>query len=256
MFFFPPVFNLLRLMYILPDYTFFSPTELQYVDTCYSAPEPLYSKNSIKPLSDSLNVAKSALIAIVGKKFFSFDEPKEPFASIMLLGTMTLKKKSYIFYSLAKDITKNPNSLIRGYAKEKENYLAAYKEVSKYLQMIYRPIFKGNILFSAPCKPQIISDVYETIGRRIFSYYQNLMSFCEKKEVKDKIATDALKRIARAIYEIGEGGENHRRKKAKRIEKMWDRFFAKIFYGKNRSSGSRDSSIFNLYLCLCSANNR
>ncbi|MBA2369771.1 MAG: hypothetical protein H0V82_12235 [Candidatus Protochlamydia sp.] len=179
---------------------FFEKPQVLYVDEDYSVKPPAYG--TIEKLMKSLQ-ENGPLVAIgkMGPSAYS-ETPfklkdklsneevygwrpltsKEHAAStqVILLGAKQTESNAYVYFTLAKDITKNESSLIRGYKPldtDAKVYVMSYENFLKRSLVDLHPICPhGRWLFSQPVNSLLdggeIEKKCNQIGQQIFDHYK------------------------------------------------------------------------------------
>ncbi len=218
---------------------FFQKPLVVYADENYSVPPPAWGK--IESLMESLRkngplvtVAKvgpsaytsdsfalkkeSAGVKIHGWKAGGF-KPNAPQITAILLGASKTETNSYVFYTLAKDVTRSKDSLIRGFTPlntDEKVYVMTYEHFKKRSLVNLHPICPhAQWLFSV--NANAILDGSETqekckiIGQEIFDHYKTIF------RGDSGAAKDAMMGICNAAKFLTP--EKYR---ARHIEVAWD----------------------------------
>jgi hypothetical protein len=159
---------------------------------------------------------------IAGRKIYGWAQgtkkPHCPPVEVILLGAKKTKTNSYVFYTLAADITNNEKSLIRGftaYPTDKRVYVMSYENfLKKSLSNLHPVVPNADFLYLVDAmsilKDSETKEKCRKVGQEIFNHY--------KSQKNSDVAKEALQRICTAAYFLG--NENLIRKR--HIEAAWN----------------------------------
>lgn len=140
-----------------------------------------------------------------------------PSTQVILLGAKQTESKAYVFYTLAKDVTKSNSSLIRGFKPldtDTKVYVMSYENFLQRCLVNLHPICPhGQWLFSIPVNSILdrgeIENKCKQIGQQIFDHYKTaangdseagrsaVVRICEAAKV---LTNDGLTRYAHIEY--------------------------------------------------------
>lgn len=227
-------------MSMISESTFFKKPKVIYVDEDYSVKPPPYGTISklVQSLKDNGPLVARGKMGpdaykepafkltqkvhnqeVYGWKPLTFKE-SSPARDVILLHAEETKSKSYVYYSLAQDITKDQHSLIRGYKpldSDSKVYVMSYNNFLERSLVDLHPICpEGQWLFSVPVNAILDGSEVEKkckeIGQRIFDQYK------ANARGNSEVARDAVIRICDAAKFLTSDGPIRKA----HIECAWD----------------------------------
>lgn len=220
---------------------FFEKPNILYVDEDYSVKPPAYG--TIETLIKSLQ-ENGPLVAIGKMGPSAHNEPSfklkdrvsnqdiygwkpltskdaSPTTQTILLGARQVESRAYVYFVLAEDITKDNNSLIRGYKPLETNakvYVMSYQNFLKRSLVDLHPICPhGKWLFSTVAVNSILDrgDIErrcKEIGQQIFDHYKT------NAQGNSEAGRSAVIRICKAAKVLASDGAVRKA----HIEHAWD----------------------------------
>lgn len=218
---------------------FFEKPQVVYVDEDYSVKSPAHA--TIQMLMKSLQengpfvavgkmgpdaytqpsfklAEKVGNVAVYGFKPFTFKEGAAS-TEVILLGAKQAESNAYVYYTLAKDVTKSESSLIRGFRPSDTDakvYLMSYENFLVRSLVDLHPICPGaQWLFSVSVNSILdngeIEKKCKQIGQEIFDHYK-------AANQDSKAGRDAVKRVCEAAKVLTSDGLVRKA----HIEHAWD----------------------------------
>lgn len=228
-------------MYSTTQTTFFPKPQVLYVDQDYSVKPPAYGTidQLMKSLQDNGPLVAEGKMGpsayteasfklrdkvgnqeIYGWKPLTFKE-YAPSTQVILLGAKQTESDAYVYFTLAKDITKDVKSLIRGFKPldtDAKVYIMSYENfLNRSLEDLHPICPHGQWLFSVPI--DTILDGGETekkcneIGQLIFDHYK---SAARGDSGAGRLAVIRICEAAKVLTHNGSIRKSH-------IERAWNR---------------------------------